>query len=118
MKSCQPRANIVVPQGFATGAYATSVPRKRLSLVHQRQPDTGAAKTTSAPMARTAGTPASTVTAAIRTAPAAIGSRLNDARRGPPHRCQHRQAAGSARTKELAMTCDLTDRIFTDETAA
>jgi hypothetical protein len=38
------------------------VPRKRLSLVRQRQPDTGAAKTTSAPMARNAATPASTVT--------------------------------------------------------
>src|ERR1700733_8039257 len=38
------------------------VPRKRLSLVHQRQPDTGAVKTTSAPMARTAAASASTVT--------------------------------------------------------
>jgi hypothetical protein len=38
------------------------VPRKRLSLVHQRQPDTGAVKTTPTPMARAATTAASTMT--------------------------------------------------------
>jgi hypothetical protein len=47
------------------------VPRKGLSLVHQQQPGTGAAKATSASMARTATTPASPTAASTVTAPAA-----------------------------------------------
>jgi hypothetical protein len=38
------------------------VPREGLSVVRQPQPDTGAAKATSAPMAGATATPASTVT--------------------------------------------------------
>ena len=61
MKSCQPRASIVVPQGFATGAYATSAKEKAI-VCSSTAARHGAAKATSAPMAGATATPTLTVT--------------------------------------------------------